>query len=390
MGKELLTLLKEMKAEEADVKKIFDTKDDGVRISSFRDNPKYSEKFDAFSDLMAEAMAGSQRAFYRLREAMTTSDFPYLFGDVLDRMLLGTYMETPAVYRNYCKISSVPDFRTVKRFTVDGAESVLGEVQQQEEYPASKLTEGKYEFSVKKYGRVMPFAWETIVNDDLGSFRDIPARFGRAARRTEQKFATQLYCDASGPHASFYTGGNSNIVTSNPALSINALQTAMTVLSKQKDADGEPIAIDMIHLVVPPALEVTAQNILNAMQLELNEAGGSTNTKLIAVNWMKNRFRLHVDYYIPIVASTANGDTSWWLFASPAAGRPALEIGFLRGHESPRIFIKSPNAMAVGGGQADAMGGDFDTDSIQYKVRHVLGGTREDPKMTVASNGSGS
>ena len=104
---------------------------------------------------------------------------------------------------------------------------------------------------------------------------------------------------------------------------------------------------------------------------------------------MASKTRLSVDPYIPIVASTANGNTSWWLFAAASIGRPAIEIGFLRGHESPEIFIKSPNVQAAGAGSVDAMNGDFDTDSIMYKVRHVFGGTQLDPKATVMSNGSG-
>jgi hypothetical protein len=56
----------------------------------------------------------------------------------------------------------------------------------------------------------------------------------------------------------------------------------------------------------------------------------------------------------------------------------------------PEVFIKEGNQRRVGAGTPDAMDGDFDTDSIEYKVRHVLGGTRLEPKSTVASNGSGS
>ena len=94
--------------------------------------------------------------------------------------------------------------------------------------------------------------------------------------------------------------------------------------------------------------------------------------------------------YIPIVASSSNGNTSWFLFANPNNGRPALEMAFLRGHEEPEIFMKTSNAQRIGGGMTDPMDGDFDTDSLQYKVRHVLGGARLDPKMTVASSGAGS
>jgi hypothetical protein len=32
----------------------------------------------------------------------------------------------------------------------------------------------------------------------------------------------------------------------------------------------------------------------------------------------------------------------------------------------------------------------FENDTIDYKVRHVFGGTRVDPKMAVASTGTGS
>jgi len=385
---EFLEVIENIRAEEASVQRLFGSEGQGVRQAHGRNNPEYMKKLAEAAKFMADVFEG-RRPVYHLQEAMTTSDFPYLFGDVLDRQLLANYRETPAVYRNYCRIATVRDFRTVKRFTVSGAEAVLDEVKEQAEYPESSLSEGKYDYSVSKYGRRIPFSWESLINDDLDALRDIPARFGRAARRTEQKFATGLYVDSSGPHASLYTAGNSNIVTGNPALSVAALQTAMTILAAQTDSDGEPIIIDAVHLVVSPALEITAENILNALQLELIESGGTSNQKLIAVNWMKNRLKLHVDPYIPIVASSANGNTSWFLFADPANNRPALEVGFLRGHTEPEIFIKSPNAQRVGGGAADPMAGDFDTDSIQYKVRHVLGGTQMDPKMTVASNGSG-
>ena len=173
-------------------------------------------------------------------------------------------------------------------------------------------------------------------------------------------------------------------------LSIAALQTAMTVLGNQVDEQGEPIVIESVELVYGPALEVTAMNILNALQIEVTEAGGTSAQKLIAQNWMKSALRPNKNPYIPLVASSANGATSWFLFANPNNGRPALEAGFLRGHEEPEVFMKSPNARRVGGGDVDAFNGDFDTDNIEYKVRHVLGGTRMDPKMTVGSNGSGS
>jgi hypothetical protein len=395
---DMLELIETINAEEASVQRLFGKEGQGMR--SHKRNPRYMAQLTEAAKLVADVYNGRKPLHY-LQEAMTTSDFPNLFGDILDRQILAAYQEWPATWQNYAKRGRVRDFRTVKRFSVYGADSVLSAiVGEKGEYPYDAFNENSpYSYAVAKYGRKLKFSWETLINDDLDALKDGPDRFGRAARRSEEKFATQLFVDASGPHASFYTTGNKNRVhtengapSNNPTLSIAALQAAFLVLSKMVDEQGEPIVIDTVQLVVPPALEITALNILNAVQLWLdtNASAGTAQQNLVTTNWMKARVNLNVNPYIPVVASTANGNTSWWLFANPNNGRPALEVGFLLGHEQPEIFMKQPNAARVGGGGEDVMNGDFESDAIEYKIRHVFGGTRMDPKMTVASNGSGS
>ena len=368
---------------------------DGRRVGANIANPRYMAALKEAVELIDDVCRG-RKPMYRLQEAMSSSDFPYLFGDILDRQLLAGYREITPVWRAFAKVGTVRDFRTVKRKTLDGGEGQLEAVAELGEYPATFVSDGEYSYAVGKYGKRIPFSWETLVNDDLDAFRTLPGRLATGARRTESKFATGLYVDASGPHASLYTSGNANIVnttngasSTNPALSIAALQQALIVISKLRDADNEPIAIEMLRLVVPPALEVTAQNILNGMTLELAESGGTSNQKLTVANWVKNKMTLVVDPYIPVIATT-NGNTSWFLFADPMISRPALEIGFLTGYQEPAIFIKEPNARRVGGGAVNPLEGDFESDAIEYKIRHVFGGTRMDGRATVASNGSGS
>lgn len=387
---EFLEQLESIQANESNVQQTFSNmfKNEGASMSQLRSRQKYSEALEKATELVADVVEG-KKPMRKLQEAMTTDDFPYLFGDILDRMLLQNYQETPAVYRNFVRIARVSDFRDVKRFHVDGADNTLDQVDQQAEYPEEKVTEGKYSYAVKKYGRRIPFSWESMVNDDLDALQDMPRRLGRAARRTEQRFAAGLYVGNDGPLGTFFKSANNNIITGHPPLSIEGLQLAMQIIGNKTDANGEPIAIDMLHLVVPPALMVTAQNILNAIQIEATNGGGTSNQKIHAQNWMANMLRLSVDPYIPVIASN-NKNSSWFLFADPADNRPALEMGFLRGHENPEIFVKAPNARRVGAGEVDPMAGDFDNDSINYKVRHVLGGTQMDPKMALASNGSGS
>jgi len=380
---DFLEVIETIKTEEAGVRQLFGGEGNGVRQT--RKSPEWLAKVSEAATFVAEIFQGSRPSSH-FREAMTTSDFPLLFGDIIDRMLLAGYAETPTTYRDYAKVNTVKDFRTVNRFAIDGSEATLAVVPQQSEYPESSLSDSRYQYAVQKYGRRIPFSWETIIDDDLGAFKDIVERMGRAARRTEERFATDLFVNSTGPDPTLYSVGNANIITGNPALSVAGLQAGMTTFGNQKDADGEPIFVDGIHLVVPPALEITALNILNALEIRaLTSGGGDAAQNVVAANWMKARITLHVNYYLPII-NTTTPNSAWYLFANPNTGRPALEVGFLQGHEQPEVFIKSPNAMRVGGGE-DPMAGDFDTDSIEYKVRHVLGGTTIDPKATAASTG---
>lgn len=369
---------------------------EGTNLSAFararvksRD-PHYRRDIATVVDMYEAALTGNRLARYRFSEAMSTADFSILFADVLDRQVLGLYNHMPVNWANIARRGKVNDFRAKKLFYLDGAEAILDPVDELAEYPAAALTDGKYQYQVTKRGRRLPWSWETQVNDDLDAFADNPQRLANAARFSEEKFATSLYAGASGPDATFFAAGHSNIVTSNPALTIAALQTGFKVLAAMRDADGNPIFVDAVWLVVPPALEVAALNILNATEIRVGTGSGSATTdQLVAANWMKNKVRLMVNPWLPVVSSTANGDTSWYLFADPGAGRPAMEVGFLRGHEAPELFMKTPNAIRVGGGLVSPAEGDFSTDSIELKVRHVFGGTMMDYRMAVASNGSG-
>lgn len=322
------------------------------------------------------------------REGMTTSDFPYLTGDVLDRMMLARYREFPQGWRSYAKVvSSLRDFRAVRRLAMDGAEGQWDDIPEQAEVGYADLDEANYTYAPKKYGKAVKLSFEALMNDDLGAFDDIPNRLGRGGARTVGKFVTGLYVDASGPHASLYSGGNANIVTGNPVLAVSALNTAWGILRNMVDADGEPIMVESAVLVVPPSLEVTAMNIINAIQVFMTNTGGASGQELQVNNWIGGSLSLVVDPYIPIVASSANGATSWFLFASPSVGRPALEVGFVSGFAEPVLYQKQANTMRIGGG-VDQMAGDFGTMSQEYKGVLAFGGTRLDVKATVASNGS--
>lgn len=428
----------------------------GLREAGYSDVTLREKRYRSYRGDLLEAARlvervyrGDRYAGLMFREALTTSDFPALFGDILDRQVLANYKEVPYTWDMYCKRGTIQDFRLAKRFRVDRGAGILDGpiissgtnnataatqsggsgatgLEQISEYPERRRTDSKYTLFLEKFGARMPFAWETIINDDLDALKDTPALFGRAARRTEEHKVTGLYVSSGGPNSTFFsdstnknvvTNGGSNypfVTTNNPPLSITALAWAVQIMMMQKDLDGEPIDITGAVLVVPPALKITAMNILQATQVWANDQGGTTGLgggttsgttslqRLITDNWAKQIVKLAVNYYLPII-DTTHGNTGWYLFADPNLGRPALEMAFLRGHEQPELFMKLPNQVAIGEGRmgpgagqmigtanTNPLEGDFDTDAIHYKVRHVMGGTTLDPIMAVASNGSGS
>ena len=287
------------------------------------------------------------------------------------------------------------------------------------QYPEDSLTDAQYTYRLQKYGKRMPFYWETFVDDDLNALKDTPARFGRGARRSEEYFVTKLYAG----NLTFFSNANKNIVNTtnsggyftavNPALTLLGLQQAIVVLMNQVDTTGQPISVEAMTLVVPPSLKAIAANILSTDYVWMADQGGTTinNTagnaitvgqQLHAQNWAKNIVRLAVNYYLPLCDSTTGG-TGWYLFSNPESGRPAIEFGRLRGHTMPELYMKLPNSVAIGEGtmgpgpgvmpgttNMNPMEGDFDTDSVNYKIRHVFGGTQIDPIMAVFSKGTGS
>ncbi len=326
-----------------------------------------------------------------LRETMTRSDLPYLLaGEAFDRALLAEYREYPADWVGYTVQEKTKDFRTAERLMTSGGDGVLSEVKEQAPYPYAAIDEDKWTFRVKKMGRKFGLSWEALKNDDLGAFRRLPNKLARAARRTEQRRVTELFCHSGGinttdlfkAHASSWNNGSTD------PLNIESLTTAFNVIGTAKDSEGEPIYFEAVHLVVPPSLEITARNIINAIEISypLSTTTANQQVTLRVNNWIKNRIQLHVNPYIPIV-NTTNGSTNWFLFPDPNDVE-ILVFARLMGHEEPEIFMKDPNAIRIGGG-SDPFAGDFEHDSIDYKLRHCFGTALGDYLGCYGSTGAG-
>ncbi len=359
-----------------------------------------------------------------LRETMSYSDFSALTVDVLDRLLYGRYTVSPIANRPLVKEVPLRDFRVVARYTVDYATKPWSRMPEEDtaltpagagEPPTERSIQQtarqvagstqRVTYQPQMYQGMMAVNWRALVNDDLGIFEEDIGRLSDGGLRTIYKYITQLYLSSTGVNTTLYNSTFKNLVTTtygaasnNPALSFQGLIDAITVLEKQLDLDGQPIDFSgQLYLWCGPSLMTTAQALIAAQQADISVGGGTTNTQgfpsqrlRVATNYVTRNMQVLIDKYIPIVVTSGTvGATIWGLTYAPSSqARPSLELGFLRGFETPQLYQKVPNTMRVGGG-VDPMMGDFYSQNQEFKGVLVFGGTQIDGRSTVASTGQG-
>jgi len=378
----ILKLIENLDTQRAAIHKTFDR--DGVNLRRRWNSPEWNNKVADFVNLWADVEQGIRPNWY-LREVLTTSDFPMLFGDVLDRRLLAAYRRAPATWRDYIKTDTVRDFRQVKRFDINTGSRVLDPVAEKGEYTPIVNNEGEYDYTVGKYGNQKDYSWEAIVNDDLGALKRAPDELATLAANTEAWFATSMFANAAAWASAFGVAA----YTGTARLGVAALQLGITTMQTRTDPGGAPINARPIWLVVPPNLEFQARAILESIELDWEGAtvaplGGNAfayGTK----NVIRGYLKLRVNDWLPIVGN--NGTEAWYLFTD-YNNIQAMEVGFLRGHETPEVRMKSSDSVLLGGGPVSPMEGTFLDDDVVYRVRHIIGGTRMDWRGAYASNGT--
>lgn len=346
------------------------------------------------------------------QEAMSVTDFTNLTTYVFDRIMMENYPSVPSSWEQIAYINrDIKDFRTVERWVTDNGEGVWNAVQELEGFQRTSELTGKYTYGVKKYEKGAQVSWEAMVNDDMGQFTDLPQRLAEGGKRTVEQFFLSLIANASGPHSSFYgaaiamvNGGTiKNIIDLsgygdfiNPLLNVNNLILATGLFMNQATQEGRPIdiALDTMNvLVADGVLFQTLMNIKNTNQIATTILGGSKasgavmyDVQLQAQNWLRGNIN---PIFAPELRNimTSNAPTSWWLFAKPRRARPAIEIGFMRGYDTPQMYKKRSNTQRISGGDVEEFG-DFETMGTEIKGLIIPGGTRMDPRMTMASNGT--
>lgn len=299
--------------------------------------------------------------YLNLKEAGSPSDFPQIMADVQHKLLLDAFRGFPSPYDKYCKTSDVTDFKPHNREWLSEAEDLL-EITPDSPYQNTPMKDRAYSIAAKTFGRLFMLLRKTVINDDLNAFQTIPAKFGRAAKRTLAKTAVQpLETNANAYDGNALFGTRSSLANQSStaltadATGIAAVQAGISAIKRATDPDtGEIFGAIPKYLLVSPTLESTAKWLIS-------------NTELIGSTSALARNQL-LDYNLEVLVEPmlTAFPSRWYLLADPSLV-PTIELAYLNGVREPELFVAESKALRASGGGRDDFG--YEYDDINYKVR---------------------
>lgn len=355
---------------------------------------------------------GDIRASARLKEAVSTQDFPRLFNNINDQAMLAQYERLPSVWQAFSSRTVVPDFRPQRMMQwyedltqlpeqnggAPRSSLALPRVPELTEYPTFSLQEEREQYGVGKYGKRFPFSFEAFRNDEYQVIQQLPGVMAQTASDTEDILTTMVLAGPNGPQAPFISEDHDfgplvpsgNILQGNPALSVEALEQAFENVGMRR-VNGRPVTVRNWTLVVPPSLEFTARRIASVAEYTQVDDTDTGQLRYVFPNLVSGRFQVVVNPWLATVDESENSPTTWYLVPSGGSDgtRQAIVTAFLAGEEVPDLRISGDQGNAIGGGDVDPYRGSFSHDDVQFRVRHILGAVGLNPAPIVASLGNG-
>ncbi|ODA67105.1 Mu-like prophage major head subunit gpT [Methyloligella halotolerans] len=293
------------------------------------------------------------------RALHTTSDFPLILGDAVNRTLRKGYQAAPSGLKRAGRKTTAKDFREKHRLALSAGDG-LEKVNEAGEFKSGSLAEAGETYRLLTFGRIFSISRQALVNDDIGAFTDLSRRLGQTAAASEANFLVDLLTENAGlgptmsDNKKLFHADHGNLANPGTALSVASLSAARTGLRKQTGLKGEAISVTPKYLVVPPELETDAEKLLAQI----------TAAKAEDINPFSGSLEL-------VVEPRLSDGLRWYVAASPAE-IDGLEYAYLEGEEGPQIETKA----------------GFEVDGVQIKVRLDFGAGMVEWRSWYANPGS--
>lgn len=257
----------------------------------------------------------------------TSSDFGNVLTDVANVALLRGYDEAEETFQKWTKKGTLPDFKPGKRVGLESFPT-LSKVIDGGEYTHASLNDTGEVIRLATYGKLFSITRQTIINDDLGAFTDIPAKMGRAAIRTVGNLVYDVLIKP--PKMSdgkpLFHQEHHNIITAS-ALTADTLDQGALQMAMQKDSAGEVLNIEPSYLIVPRRLKTRAKLL---MESQIDPDGIHSQSINTAHKMAEPVFDARID-------SVLKQDGPVPAFLVAGSGYDTIEVSYLDGNDKPQI-----------------------------------------------------
>ncbi len=278
--------------------------------------------------LRGESTLALSPASFVTRALHTTSDFPIILGDTVGRVLRDAYQAAPSGIRRLGRQTTARDFRAVNKIML-GEAPLLEKLNEHGEIKAGTMAEAREAYKVETWARKIGITRQVLVNDDLGAFADLARRMGQAAAETEARILVTLLESGTGngplmsDGKALFHAQHGNKAATGAVISDATLSAARLALRTQKGIEDRAIRATPRNLLVPPALETTAEkwlaSIAPATAADVNPFSGSLSL---------------------VVEPRLSSATRWYVTADPSE-IDGLEFAYLSGAEGPQVESRS-------------------------------------------------
>jgi len=286
--------------------------------------------------------------------SMTTSDFPNILANVANKTLRQAYEAAPRTFTPFCRQVSASDSKPINRVQLSDVPT-LPKVNEQGEYHRTSLTDSKETYSLATFGEIVAITRRVIVNDDLQALTRIPAALGQAAANLESDTVWAVITAnanlADGVPLFHATHRNLNGTN---ALASGALGTARAAFRVQKAPKGTILNLQPRYLIVPAALEQTADQLIYPINLAATTVSG------VVPSWVQSLVKI-VEGRLDAVASV--GLTNWFMAVDPSQ-IDTIEYCYLEGQQG--VYIETRQGFEVDGVEIKARL-DFAAGAIDFR-----------------------